>query len=438
MPIEILMPALSPTMKEGNLAKWIKKEGENVSPGDVLAEIETDKATMEVEAVDEGVLSKILIGEGTANVQVNQAIAVLLEEGEDESILEDYKVENVANSNNEKSDKAEVEVKKDKPQDIVKTVLPKSDIARKQEVDYKVSTITKSNKQNDNIVIASPVAKRVAVQNDLDINQIQGTGPKGRVVKEDVVKFLSQPSSKNVVTRVADDFNAIPNSNIRNVIANRLLEAKQTIPHFYLTIDCKIWQLLDIRAQVNAVSPKDEGGKPVYKVSVNDLVIKASALALKKVPAANSSWTDEAVLQYNNIDISIAVSIPDGLITPIIRNADQKSVISISEEMKLLANKARNGALQPEEFQGGGFSISNLGMYGIKQFNAIVNPPQSAILAVGSGEKRVVVGKNDDFEAVDMMTVSLSCDHRVVDGAVGAEFLDAFRFYIENPATLLL
>ena len=325
MPIEILMPALSPTMKEGNLAKWIKKEGEKVSPGEVIAEIETDKATMEVEAVDEGVLSKILINEGTSNVPVNQAIAVLLEEGEDNAVLDDYKVQNVvvANSNDEKEEVKEQEKSNEKK---VKTEqsAKKPKTVKKQEVSYSTSTIT-STSVVDNNVAASPVAKRIAEQNNLNLGQVKGSGPKGRVVKEDVLEFLSKPGTSNVVTRDTNEYISIPNSNVRNVIANRLLEAKQTIPHFYLTIDCKIDQLLDIRAQINSVSPKDESGKPVYKVSVNDLVIKASALALKQVPAANSSWTDEAVMQYNNIDISVAVSIDEGLITPIIRNADQKS-----------------------------------------------------------------------------------------------------------------
>lgn len=444
MPIEILMPALSPTMKEGNLAKWIKKEGENVSPGEVLAEIETDKATMEVEAVDEGVLSKILVKEGTANVPVNQAIAVLLADGEDKEALKNYKIQNVVISNSNDNTKATKETisKQDDKTTTQKSntnvkVEPSNKNEIKQNVNYNTATITTANTLNNN-VIASPVAKKIAAQNKFDLKQVQGSGPKGRIVKDDVIKSISQPNSSHIIKRDPNDYVVIENNNVRNVIANRLLEAKQTIPHFYLTADCNISQLLEIRAQINAVSPKDESGKQLYKVSVNDLVIKATALALKDIPAANSSWNGESILQYNNIDISVAVSIADGLITPIIRNADQKPVISISEEMKSLATKARNGVLQPEEFQGGGFSISNLGMYGIKQFYAIVNPPQSAILAVGTGDKRVVVDDKGDITIVDMLTVSLSCDHRVVDGAVGAELLNRFKFYIENPATLLL
>ena len=448
MPIEILMPALSPTMKEGNLAKWLKKEGDEVVAGDVIAEIETDKATMEVEAVDEGVLAKILISEGAANVAVNQPIALLLEEGEDEKSLNDYKITEVKAANESKPAAEKTQDAAPKQSDNIApqvqatrnnvTNIPASNNANVTRIrDQKTVTTVVSDNINNNVA-ASPVAKRIAAQNNLDLGKINGTGPKGRVVKEDITNFLTNNINNDVITRSAEEYKVIPNSNVRNVIANRLLEAKQTIPHFYLTVDCNLEQLLNVRVQINNAAPQDESGKPLYKVSVNDLVIKAAALALQQKPKANASWDGDAILEYNNIDISVAVSIDEGLITPIIRNAEQKSIIAISNEMKYLAARARKGELQPEEFQGGGFSISNLGMYGIKQFNAIVNPPQSAILAVGSGEKRVVVDAAGNFVAVDMMSVSLSCDHRVVDGALGAELLNAFKFYIENPAVLLL
>jgi pyruvate dehydrogenase E2 component (dihydrolipoamide acetyltransferase) len=433
MPIEILMPALSPTMKDGNLAKWMKKEGDIVSSGEVIAEIETDKATMEVEAVDEGKLGKILVAEGSKNVAVNEVIALLLEEGEDEQNLANYQVKKVE-ATVEKTEVKKAEKSEPKKLDQQKHEVKTLDNINKLDV----QNITIS-KKSVNIASgnSSPVARKIAQQNNISLTNIKGTGPKGRVVKSDVMNFLSQPSSSNIIKRDEEAYQTLPNNNIRQVIADRLLQAKQTIPHFYLSLDCNISDLLKLRVQLNSAAPQDESGNKAYRISVNDIVIKAAAMSLKKVPAANASWSDEAILQYNNIDISVAVAIEDGLITPIIHNADQKSILTISAEMKQLAAKAKAGALRPEEFQGGGFSISNLGMYGIKQFNAIVNPPQSAILAVGSGEKRVIV-ENDEFKAVDVMTVSLSCDHRVVDGAVGAELLASFKYYIENPALLLL
>ena len=430
MPIEILMPALSPTMKEGNLAKWTKREGDNISAGDVIAEIETDKATMEVEAVDEGVLGKIVVTEGESNVPVNQVIAILLEDGEDSSILNEYKLQNVA-----------VVKKEDKVQEKVAekqaVKQEKSTTEIKSTISDSASYISTTAFSNQNLK-ASPVAKNIAQKNNLNLENVKGSGPRGRVLKEDVIGFLSNSTTSKVVSRNSEEFIELPNSNVRRVIANRLLESKQTIPHFYLTIDCNISSLLDMRKQVNDVAPLNESEKPIYKASVNDFVIKATALALKEIPEANVSWSDDAIYQYNNIDISVAVAIDGGLITPIIKNAEQKSVLDLSAEMKSLIVKAKNATLSPEEFQGGGFSISNLGMYGVKQFNAIVNPPQSAILAVGAGEKRVVVDKDGAFKAVDMMTVSLSCDHRSVDGSVGARFLSSFKKYIENPAILLL
>ena len=438
MPIEILMPALSPTMKDGNLAKWLKKEGDEVSAGEVIAEIETDKATMEVEAVDEGKIGKILVAEGSKNVLVNEVIALLLEEDESEASLADYKPKK--NETGQVKDEAKQEL--EKPQLETKTIVTpaesvktKPSLVKNSAANDQLTVIKRVNDNNNSF--SSPVARKIAEQNNLSLASVNGTGPKGRVVKEDVMNFLSQPVSSNIISRNEEEYKVITNNNIRQVIAARLLHAKQNIPHFYLTLDCNISDLLKLRAQLNSAAPKDESGKAAYRISVNDIIIKASAMALKKVPAANASWTEEATLQYNNVDIAVAVAIDDGLITPIIHNAEQKSIIAISAEMKKLVFKAKSGTLKPEEFQGGGFSISNLGMFGIKQFNAIVNPPQSAILAVGTGEKKVVV-ENDQFKAIDAMTVSLSCDHRVVDGAVGAELLSSFKYYIENPALLLL
>lgn len=402
MPIEILMPALSPTMKEGNLAKWLKKEGDKISPGEVIAEIETDKATMEVEAVDEGIIGKILIPANTRSVAVNSLIALVLEEGEDAKNLENYKPKS----------------------NFVPIVKQEVALPKKEEQKALVST---SFNASSNRVKASPLAKRIASIEKIDLNLISGTGPHGRIVKVDV---LNRAPNKKGVVRNNQEYKAIPNSNIRRVIAQRLLESKQNIPHFYLSIECNIDKLLNLREEINYDNEK-------YKISVNDLVIKAVALALKDNPDANSSWTEEEILQYNNVDVSVAVAIEGGLITPIIRNADQKSLFEISEEMKLLAKKARENSLKPEEFQGGGFSISNLGMYGIKQFQAIINPPQSCIMAVGASSKRAIV-VNDKIQISTMMDISLSCDHRVVDGVVGAKFLSSFKKYIEAPIKMIL
>jgi pyruvate dehydrogenase E2 component (dihydrolipoamide acetyltransferase) len=438
MPIEILMPALSPTMKEGNLAQWLKKEGDKVSPGDVIAEIETDKATMEVEAVDEGTIGKIIVKAGTEGVAVNAVIALLLEEGEGKEALKSYKPAEKAVSEDTKEDTKEDEKKPKSTEKAVET----SGAAIGNVPDWQVqinqlSQDSSAKPKKATEISASPVAKRIANNANIDLNLVKGTGPKGRIIKEDVLAF-SENSGASALKRDVNMITAIPNNNIRKITAKRLLESKQFVPHFYLTIDCNISGLLKTRQEVNSLAIKDEHGKPNYKISVNDMVIKASALALKAIPAANASWSDAAILQYNNVDISIAVSTDNGLITPIVQNAEQKSIIAISNEMKSLAKKARAGALKPEEFQGGSFSISNLGMYGIKQFNAIINPPQSCILAVGSGEKRVVADNDGNIDVADIMSVTLSCDHRVVDGAVGAELLAKFKFYIENPSSLLL
>lgn len=423
MPIEILMPALSPTMTEGNLAKWIVKVGDKIKSGQVIAEIETDKATMEVEAVDEGVVGKILVNDGTEGVKVNQLIALLLEDGEDKAVLDSYKPKAAA-------------------QDATPAPEKKGDglqmIDDKKSASVASSTISHPSSGR---VLASPLAKRVAASEGIDLRMVAGTGPHGRIVKDDVLKAVAMGGTggKGRVFRNPVEVTKIPNNNMRKVIARRLTESKQTVPHFYLTVECELDKLLEVRKEINfdaeATAGKDK--KPAYKLSVNDFIIKATSLALKKVPSANASWSDEAVLQYNNVDISVAVAIDGGLITPIVKNADQKTVVTISNEMKDLAARAKAGKLAPEEFQGGGFSISNLGMFGVKQFSAIVNPPQGCILAVGAGEERAVV-RHGKVEIRNMVDLTLSVDHRVVDGAVGAEFLKALKHYIESPSLMLL
>ena len=404
MPIEILMPALSPTMTEGNLAKWLKKEGDKVKPGDVLAEIETDKATMEVEAVDEGVIGKILVAAGSQNVPVNNLIALLIEEGESQVDIEGYKP---------------------------KAITSIKDLEKKVQVvdaPIKKDSISISSSSDDRIKI-SPLAKRIALNENIDLRRVIGSGPYGRIIKSDVLSAAGNKKS-DVLFRNPNEYKAIANSNVRRVIAKRLVESKQTVPHFYLNIECNIDKLLYLREELN-VDQAD------YKISINDMIIKAVAMALAEVPEANASWTEDSILQYNNVDISVAVAIDGGLITPIIRNANQKSIMAISNEMKSLAKRARENALKPEEFQGGGFSISNLGMYGIKNFQAIINPPQSCIMAVGASNKRPLIIK-DELVVATIMDISISCDHRVVDGAVGANFLKSFKKFIEHPIKMVI
>lgn len=421
MPIEILMPALSPTMKEGNLAKWVKKEGDKIKAGEVIAEIETDKATMEVEAVDEGILGKILVGEGTEGVLVNTCIALILDKGEDAKSLESY------SSKSATSAAPKVEAKIESQAAESKAVAPTLTSASSQ-----------SGQSFGDRVKASPLAKRIAKEEGVSLSSIAGTGPHGRILKDDVLEFVNGGGSRSgVVKRNPQEFTAVKNNNIRKVIARRLLESKQNVPHFYLSCELNIDKLQELRSALNEVAPQDEKGNPAYKISVNDLIIKATAMALKKVPAANSAWSDEAVLLYNNIDISMAVAIDGGLITPIIKNADQKTIQAISKEAKDLAKKARDGKLQPEEFQGGSFSISNLGMFGIDNFAAIVNPPQSCILAVSRAVEKPIVHQGQ-IKIAQMMNVTLSSDHRSVDGAVGAEFLKALRRFIEHPILMLI
>lgn len=446
MPIEILMPALSPTMTEGNLAKWHKKEGDKIKAGEVIAEIETDKATMEVEAVDAGKIAKILVPAGSENVSVNSLIAILVQDDEEVKDLDSFIAKFNQPAKKEAESKAAAPQSSTQaatssaPQAAVATALPQAPKFSLPPIAVN-TPMTTSHKHDGSRAFASPLAKRIAEQEGIDIALVEGTGPRGRVVKEDVYKAkqhgVGSGLGGGVVRRNPVEYTAVPVSNMRKVIAKRLLEAKQFVPHFYLTLDCTIDRLLDLRADVNDAAPLGADGKPAYKISVNDFVIKASALAMKKVPAVNASWIDDGIIQYGNIDISIAVAIEGGLITPIIRNADQKHIVALSAEMKELAAKARANKLKPEEFQGGGFSISNLGMYGIKEFSAIINPPQSAILAVGAGESRAVI-ENGLVKAATQMSLTLSVDHRVVDGALGAEYLNALKGFIEKPATMLL
>ncbi|MDE0538194.1 MAG: pyruvate dehydrogenase complex dihydrolipoamide acetyltransferase [Rhodospirillales bacterium] len=428
MTIQILMPALSPTMTEGNIAKWHKQEGDEVASGDLLAEIETDKATMELEAVDDGVLGKIIAAEGSENIAVNTPIAVMLEEGEDASAAEAAASAAPA---------AEPTLAPAAPPEPAPATEPASP----------PQPAPAAPKSNGARVFASPLAKRIAADAGIDIGAISGSGPHGRVVKRDVEAAIAAPAAapsaapqalaspaRAQLPVVAGGYTEVPHSNMRKTIGRRLQESKQTVPHFYVTMECEIDKLLAMRKDLNA---RAGATGEDYKISVNDFIIRAAAFAMKKVPDVNASWTDEAMLLYNDIDISVAVAIDGGLITPIVRNADQKGLAVISNEMKDLAARAREGKLLPDEFQGGGFTISNLGMYGVKEFAAIINPPQSCILAVGAGEQRPVV-RDGALTTATMMSVTLSTDHRVVDGALGAEWLQAFKVLVEDPLAMLL
>jgi len=429
MPINITMPALSPTMTEGNLAKWHVKEGDTVESGDVIAEIETDKATMEVEAVDEGTLGKIIVEEGTQNVAVNEVIAVLLEDGESADDIPADVSSDVIPSEAEGSPSEPVE---EDSSTAVPPVVAGGSSARND-----------SNVAGDRI-FASPLAKRIAADKGIDLAAIKGTGPRGRIVKADVenAKPGAAPATQTADAAPAlaadekvNEFGMVyteaPVNNIQKITAKRLQEAKSTIPHFYLTVEIELDNLLAARKEINAAADGE------YKVSVNDFVIKACAMALQSYPAANVSWADDAVHQFKHSDISIAVATPNGLITPIVKKAETKGLKDISVEMKELAGKAREGKLQPSEFQGGSFTISNLGMFGVKTFQAILNPPQSCILAVGAGEQKPLV-KNGEMKICTVMSVTLSTDHRTVDGAVGAEYLQHLKRYIENPVMMLV
>ncbi len=435
MATNILMPALSPTMTEGTLSRWLKNEGETVKSGDIIAEIETDKATMEVEAVDEGVLGKIVVPGGTAGVAVNAVIAVLVEAGE--------AVPSGAPAAAPPSAGTGTPPAASEPP--AKAVAgPGGELQEKP-------AMAQQPAASGDRVFASPLARRMAQQAGLDVGQITGTGPQGRVVKADVEAAMSRPAAAAPAPAAAAPApapaapkpaaaplagtTAHPNSTMRKVIARRLSESKATIPHFYVAMDIELDALLDLRAKLNARSPKD--GPGAYKLSVNDLVIKAAAVTLKRVPGVAASWTEDAILRFDAIDISVAVAIPDGLITPIVKNADSKGLAAISNEMKDLGARAKSGKLKPEEFQGGGFSISNMGMYGVSHFAAIINPPQAGILAVGAGTQRAVV-KNGALAIATVMTCQLSVDHRVIDGSLAAEWMAAFKAIVEEPLSLML
>ena len=439
MPINILMPALSPTMTEGNLARWLKKEGDAVKPGDVIAEIETDKATMEVEAVEEGKIGKILVPDGAQGVKVNDVIAVLLEEGESPGDIK-------ASGSAPAPKAAAAPAPAAKGDGAAKAEAPKPAAAPAPAAPAPAPAAASGAR-----IFASPLAKRLAQQHGLDLSRVVGSGPHCRVVKSDIEKAAaggttkaapaaakglpSAPSVPGFQAFGEPEFELHPHSMMRKTIARRLQESKQFVPHFYLTVDCEIDRLLKVREEVNAGAPKE--GKGAFKLSVNDFIIKACAVALKQVPAANASWSDEGVKLYKSADISVAVAIPNGLITPIIRHAEGKRLSDISAEMKDLAGRAKGGKLKPEDYTGGSFSLSNLGMFGIKDFAAIVNPPQGCIMAVGAGEQRPVV-KNGALAVATVMSCTLSVDHRVVDGAIGAEYLAAFRKLIENPLAMLV
>ena len=426
MPVNVLMPALSPTMEKGKLAKWLKKEGDQVKSGDVLAEIETDKATMEVEAVDEGTVGKLLIAAGTEDVLVNTPIAVILGEGEK---LGDAP----AAAPKPAAAPAAAPIVAAPAASAPAAAAPKADGGR---------------------VFASPLARRVAKQKGIDIAALLGSGPHGRIVVKDVENakpgaspaakpaaapvLAVGPSDEQVLKNFAEgSYDLVPHDTMRKVIARRLTESKQTIPHFYVAVDVTIEQLLELRERLNLQAPKDKDGKPLWKVSVNDFIIKAMAMALVKVPDANVSWTESAMVRHKHADIGVAVSIPGGLITPVVRSAELKGLAQISNEMKDYAARARNRKLKPEEYTGGSAAVSNMGMMNVKNFAAIVNPPHASILAIGSAERRPVV-RGNEIKIEQQMTITLSTDHRCIDGALGAEFIGAIRAFLEEPGLMLV
>ncbi len=450
MAIEILMPALSPTMEEGTLSKWLVKEGDEVSSGDVLAEIETDKATMEVESIDDGVVGKILVDAGTDGVKVNSLIAVLLEDGEDESAMDSILS---SSSGGEGADKTETSsgsnAGKSKNDDGSDDAKSGSDGAEKGAKSDAASKAPAAGSKDGKRIKASPLARRLAKEADLDLASIDGSGPYGRIVKRDVEAAKDAPKAQSSAVSSSASGSAaevaaasvlpppegVPMqeeklSNMRKTIARRLSESKQTVPHFYLTIEAEIDKLLELRKQLNA--KLDDG-----KLSVNDFIIRACGLALRKVPMANVQFGGDKLYKFERADISVAVAIDGGLVTPVVKGACGKGLKSISAEVKELAAKARDGKLMPEDYMGGTFSISNLGMYGIKEFSAVINPPQGAILAVGAGKQQPVI-KDGEVKAATVMNMTLSCDHRAIDGAVGAEFLAALKDYLEEPLTMML
>jgi pyruvate dehydrogenase E2 component (dihydrolipoamide acetyltransferase) len=455
MPINILMPALSPTMEKGNLAKWLKKEGDKVKSGDVIAEIETDKATMEVEAVDEGTLAKILVPEGTQDVPVNDVIAVLAGDGEDVKAAGAGAAKAGAPSAPPKAAEAPAAAKPT-PAPAPSSAPAAKAAAPAAAAAPPLATAPAPQTNGHGRIFSSPLARRLAKEAGIELARINGSGPHGRVIARDVEeaksgKGLKAPaapagapaiapgmSDKQIRALYEDgSYEVIPHDGMRRTIAQRLTASVQTIPHFYLTMDCNIDLLVKAREQINAAAPKDKDGKPAYKLSVNDFVIKALALALQRIPNANVSWTEAGMLKHKHSDVGVAVAMPGGLITPIIRKAETKPVSVISAEMKDFAARARARKLKPEEYQGGSSAVSNLGMYGIKDFTAVINPPHATILAVGTGEERPIVN-NGKIEVAQIMSVTMSCDHRAVDGALGAELIGAFKLLIENPVMMVV
>jgi pyruvate dehydrogenase E2 component (dihydrolipoamide acetyltransferase) len=452
MPTQILMPALSPTMEEGKLSKWLVKEGDEVHSGDVLAEIETDKATMEFEAVDEGRIGKILVPEGSEGVKVNQPIAVLLGEDEDASAA--------AAAATKRPTPAKEAAPTPKPAAGNGDIASAMQSIREAVVAHAPASAPCVREETHRI-FATPLARRLAASAGIEIAAIKGSGPRGRIVKADIetagarpeasqakpAAAAGQPSASSTGTSFGlaslpdaklffkpGDYDELPHHSMRKSIARRLQSAKTLAPHYYLTVDCRIDQLLGARTRLNAASPKADGA---YKLSVNDFIVKAAALALMRVPEVNASWTETAMLRHRHADIGVAVALDFGLITPIVFRAEEKGLAAISADVKSLAERARARKLKPQEYEGGTFAVSNLGMFGIREFTAIINPPHAAILAVGAGETRAVV-TDGKIEAATMLTVTMSCDHRVIDGATGARFLEHFRRFIEDPAAMLL
>ncbi|KAK7294391.1 hypothetical protein RJT34_17280 [Clitoria ternatea] len=427
---EIGMPSLSPTMTEGNIARWLKKEGEKVSPGEVLCEVETDKATVEMECMEEGYLAKIIRGDGEKEIKVGEIIAITVEDEADIGKFKDYQPS--------ASQPSEAPAK-----EASAPPSPKKEVVEEPAREPELKASKPSAPPSGDRIFASPLARKLAEEKNVPLSSMKGTGPEGLIVKADIDDFLasgakevSAPSKAKVATDAALDYSDIPVSQIRKVIASRLLLSKQTIPHYYLTVDTCVDKLMSLRTKLNSLQEASGGAR----ISVNDLVIKAAALALRKVPQCNSSWANDYIRQYHNVNINVAVQTDNGLFVPVIRDADKKGLSTIGEEVKQLAKKARENSLKPQDYEGGTFTVSNLGgPFGVKQFCAIINPPQSGILAVGSAERRVIPGSGaEEFKFASFMSVTLSCDHRVIDGAIGAEWLKAFKGYIENPESMLL
>jgi pyruvate dehydrogenase E2 component (dihydrolipoamide acetyltransferase) len=473
MPINILMPALSPTMEKGNLAKWLKKEGDAVKTGDVIAEIETDKATMEYESVDDGVMAKIVVPEGTQDVPVNQLIAVMAQEGEDVTTTAAAAGKGPAPSarapspqpSPQRGEGAAQQVAAPAPspsppiQQAKSSPPPPAPRAPSPQRGEGGGEGVRTNGHGTDRIFSSPLARRLAKEAGIDVGRIQGSGPHGRVIARDVAAakaggglrapatapggagapMIAPLMTDQQIRALYEDgsYQVVPHDNMRRTIAQRLTASAQTVPHYFLTVDCDIGKLLDAREEINATAPNGADGKPAYKLSVNDFVVKALALALQRVPDANVTWTEGGMLKHKHSDIGVAVAMPNGLITPIVRNAEVKSLSAISNEMKELAVRARERKLRPNEYQGGTTAVSNLGMYGIKDFTAVINPPHSTILAVGAGEERAVV-HNGKIEAAHIMSVTLACDHRAIDGALGAVLVSAFKSLIENPVMMLV